>query len=204
MFTHVIFVLKLKTELLFVSLYFQQRIGSLGWRKATPLWVKTILPAFFFEIEEYSPFFIKQSELQWRAGLVQLVSASSLSHQVLGSKPSLCRISAGVRLCFGYSLPQTPLVWEPLALSLLFRVKYNPSCFVALHITRCISHPLPCCESFVQQGLVPKRDLLLSNCSSVCALLSETQPASFVLSFILLLLTSLAVSWMHSIVGGPF
>jgi hypothetical protein len=28
------------------------------------LWVKTILPAFFFEIEEYSPFFIKQSELQ--------------------------------------------------------------------------------------------------------------------------------------------
>jgi hypothetical protein len=51
-----------------------------------------------------------------RAGLVQLVSASSPSHQVLGSKPSLCRISAGVRLCFGYSLPQTPLVWEPLAL----------------------------------------------------------------------------------------
>jgi hypothetical protein len=33
------------------------------------------------------------------AGLVQLVSASSPSHQVLGSKPSLCRISAGVRLC---------------------------------------------------------------------------------------------------------
>jgi hypothetical protein len=52
------------------------------------------------------------------AGLVQLVSASSPSHQVLGSKPSLCRISAGVRLCFGYSLPQTPLVWESLALGL--------------------------------------------------------------------------------------
>jgi hypothetical protein len=51
---------------------------------------------------------------------VQLVSASSLSHQVLGSKPSLCRISAGVRLWFGYSLPQTPLVWEPLALGLPF------------------------------------------------------------------------------------
>jgi hypothetical protein len=49
---------------------------------------------------------------------VQLVSASSPSHQVLGSKPSLCRISAGVRLCFGYFLPQTPLVWEPLALGL--------------------------------------------------------------------------------------
>jgi hypothetical protein len=32
-----------------------------------------------------------------RAGLVQLVSASSPSHQVLGSKPSLCRISAGVK-----------------------------------------------------------------------------------------------------------
>jgi hypothetical protein len=56
-------------------------------------------------------------------GLVQLVSASLLSHQVLGSKPSLCRISAGVRLCFGYSLPQTPLVWEPLALGLPFLTK---------------------------------------------------------------------------------
>jgi hypothetical protein len=55
-----------------------------------------------------------------RADLVQLVSASLPSHQVLGSKPSLCRISAGVRLCFGYSLPQTPLVWEPLALGLPF------------------------------------------------------------------------------------
>jgi hypothetical protein len=55
-----------------------------------------------------------------RAGLVQLVSASSSSHQVLGSKPSLCRIFAEVRLCFGYSLPQTPLVWEPLALGLPF------------------------------------------------------------------------------------
>jgi hypothetical protein len=30
-----------------------------------------------------------------RAGLVQLVSASSPSHKVLGSKPFLCRISAG-------------------------------------------------------------------------------------------------------------
>jgi hypothetical protein len=58
--------------------------------------------------------------LMRRAGLVQLVSASSPSHQVLGSKPSLCRISAGVRLCFGYSFPQTPLVWEPLALGLPF------------------------------------------------------------------------------------
>jgi hypothetical protein len=55
-----------------------------------------------------------------RAGLVQLVSASSLSHHALGSKPSLCRISVGVRLCFGYSLPQTSLVWEPLALGLSF------------------------------------------------------------------------------------
>jgi hypothetical protein len=55
-----------------------------------------------------------------RAGLVQLVSASSSSHQVLGSKPSLYIISAGVRLCFGYSLLQTPLVWDPLALGLPF------------------------------------------------------------------------------------
>jgi hypothetical protein len=46
------------------------------------------------------------------------VSASSPSHQVLGSKPPLCEISAGVRLYFGYSLPQTPLMWEPLALGL--------------------------------------------------------------------------------------
>jgi hypothetical protein len=30
------------------------------------------------------------------------------------------QISAGVRLCFGYSLHQTPLVWEPLALGLPF------------------------------------------------------------------------------------
>jgi hypothetical protein len=61
---------------------------------------------------------------------VQLVSASSPSHQVLGSKPSLCRISAGVRLCFGYSFPQTPLVWEPLALGLpfiYFRILTNSS-----------------------------------------------------------------------------
>jgi hypothetical protein len=56
---------------------------------------------------------------------VQLVSASSPSHQVLGSKPSLCRISAEVRLCFGYSLPQTPLVWEPLALGLPLVYYYN-------------------------------------------------------------------------------
>jgi hypothetical protein len=47
-----------------------------------------------------------------------IVIASSPSHQVLGSKPSLCRISTEVRLCFGYSLPQTPLVWEPLSLGL--------------------------------------------------------------------------------------
>jgi hypothetical protein len=56
---------------------------------------------------------------------VQLVSASSPSHQVLGSKPSLCRISVGVRLCFGYSFPQTPLVWEPLALGLPFLIHLN-------------------------------------------------------------------------------
>jgi hypothetical protein len=64
--------------------------------------------------------------LQRRAGLVQLVSASSPSHQVLGSKPSLCRIFARVRLCFGYFLTQTPLVWEPLALGLPF-FNWSPS-----------------------------------------------------------------------------
>jgi hypothetical protein len=58
--------------------------------------------------------------LNWRADLVQLVSDSSPIHQVLSLKPSLYRIFAGVRLCFGYSLLQTPLVWEPLALGLPF------------------------------------------------------------------------------------
>jgi hypothetical protein len=38
----------------------------------------------------------------------------------MGSKSSLGRISTEVRLCFGYSLPQTPLLWEPLALGLPF------------------------------------------------------------------------------------
>jgi hypothetical protein len=67
------------------------------------------------------PIILSQSEFCIRrAGLVQLVSAGSPSHQVLGSKPSLYKISAGVRLCFGYSFPQTPLVWEPLALGLPF------------------------------------------------------------------------------------
>jgi hypothetical protein len=55
-----------------------------------------------------------------RAGLVQLLSASSPSHQVLGLKPSLYRISAGIRLYFGYSFSQTSLMWEPLALGLPF------------------------------------------------------------------------------------
>jgi hypothetical protein len=59
--------------------------------------------------------------------ILHLVSASSPSHQVLGSKPSLCRISTGVRLCFSYSLPQTLLVWEPLALGLPFFI-YIASC----------------------------------------------------------------------------
>jgi hypothetical protein len=79
--------------------------------------VETLFPLPYITCSQFL-FIIKDSVR--RAGLVQLVSASSPSHQVLGSKPSLCRISAGVRLCFGYSLPQTPLVWEPLALGLPF------------------------------------------------------------------------------------
>jgi hypothetical protein len=64
----------------------------------------------------------RKKKHQRRVGLVQLVSASSPSHQVLSSNPFLYRNSAGVRLCFGYSLPQTPFVWELLALGLpLFR-----------------------------------------------------------------------------------
>jgi hypothetical protein len=46
-------------------------------------------------------------------------------------------VSAEVRLCFGYSLPQTPLEWEPLALGLPFfvfllvLVLYFVLCFLA-------------------------------------------------------------------------
>jgi hypothetical protein len=78
---------------------------------------------------------------------VQLVSASSPSHQVLGSKPSLCRISAGVRLCFGYSFPLTPLVWwEPLALGLPLRGVGWLGLFlieVAFVVPSIISNPFP-------------------------------------------------------------
>jgi hypothetical protein len=49
---------------------------------------------------------------------VPLLLILFLLYSPIASKPSLCRISAGIRLCFGYSFPQTPLVWEPLALGL--------------------------------------------------------------------------------------
>ena len=46
-----------------------------------------------------------------------VVRAVSLSHQVVGSKQPLRRFCGG-KACLGFSLPQTPLMWEPLALGL--------------------------------------------------------------------------------------
>ena len=46
-----------------------------------------------------------------------VVRAVSLSHQVVGSKQPLRRFCGG-RLSLGFSLPQTPLMWEPPALGL--------------------------------------------------------------------------------------
>ena len=46
-----------------------------------------------------------------------VVRAVSLSHQVVGSKQHLCRFAGG-KACLGFSLHQTPLMWEPPALSL--------------------------------------------------------------------------------------
>jgi hypothetical protein len=70
---------------------------------------------------EIQVWFVRSSRTVYLFALVLGMRASSPSHQVLGSKPSLCRISAEVRLCFGYSFPLTPLVWEPLALGLPLR-----------------------------------------------------------------------------------
>ena len=46
-----------------------------------------------------------------------MVRAVSLSHQVAGSKQPLRRFCGG-KACLGFSLPQTPLMWEPPALGL--------------------------------------------------------------------------------------
>ena len=46
-----------------------------------------------------------------------VVRAVSLSHQVAGSKQPLRRFCGG-KACLGFSLPQTPLMWEPPALGL--------------------------------------------------------------------------------------
>ena len=48
-----------------------------------------------------------------------VVRAVSLSHEIVGSKQSLRRFYGG-NACLGLSLPQTPLMWEPLALGLPF------------------------------------------------------------------------------------
>ena len=48
-----------------------------------------------------------------------VVRAVSLSHQVADSKQPLRRFYGG-KACLGFSLPQTPLMWEPQALGLPF------------------------------------------------------------------------------------
>ena len=50
---------------------------------------------------------------------VAVVRVVSLSHQVIGSKQPLRRFCGG-KACLGLSLPHTPLMWEPPALSLPF------------------------------------------------------------------------------------
>ena len=53
-----------------------------------------------------------------------MVRAVSLSHQVMGSKQPLHRFCGG-KACLGISLPQSPLMWEPLALGLPFFVFFG-------------------------------------------------------------------------------
>jgi hypothetical protein len=118
-------------EYLFRSVFLSQQISiSQNQTVRNQLANKVVDLAASDQILVLSVICLRMSCLVWRAGLVQLVSASSPSHQVLGSKPSLCRISAGVRLYFGYFLSQTPLVWEPLALGL-------PFLWVVLYSCRC-------------------------------------------------------------------
>ena len=50
-------------------------------------------------------------------GLDYSARAVSLSHQVAGSKQPLRRFCGG-KACLSFSLPQTPLMWEPPALGL--------------------------------------------------------------------------------------
>ena len=53
--------------------------------------------------------------MKGRPGAV--VRVVSLSHQVAGSMQPLRRFCGG-KACLGFSLPQTPLMWEPPALGL--------------------------------------------------------------------------------------
>ena len=55
----------------------------------------------------------------WKGRPGAVVRAVSLSHQVVGSKQPL-RGFCGGKACLGFSLPQTPLMWEPPALGLPF------------------------------------------------------------------------------------
>jgi len=54
--------------------------------------------------------------ISWPGAVVRAVS---LSHQVAGSKQPLRRFCGG-KACLGFSLPQTPLMWEPPALGVPF------------------------------------------------------------------------------------
>jgi len=53
----------------------------------------------------------------WKGRPGAVVRTVSLSHQVAGSKQPLRRFCGG-KVCLGFSLPQTPLMWEPSALGL--------------------------------------------------------------------------------------
>jgi hypothetical protein len=72
-----------------------------------------------------------------RSRAIQVISAFFLQQGIIESPgPGFEAVSlqnfCGVRLCFGYSLPQTPLVWEPLALGLPFLRYYRQ---FAWHLT---------------------------------------------------------------------
>jgi len=54
---------------------------------------------------------------KWKGRPGAVVRAVSLSHQVTSLKQPLRRFY-GRKACLGFSLPQTPLMWEPPALGL--------------------------------------------------------------------------------------
>ena len=83
------------------------------WRRSEPLGSQgnwTIMCFFNSFLESCLP-------VKGRPGAV--ARAVPLSHQVVGSKQPLRRF-CGEKACLGFSLSQTPLMWEPPALGLPF------------------------------------------------------------------------------------